>query len=258
MAGYSNNMSDLLNKLERRLGLVALTPYLPADKFGKAAWADVIKTDTLSTFSRYYPRKVPFKVTDQTAPKKDGWRYIDEAYLGNQKILGIGDLDWTAFNNRSLGLAQQFGYGLPDVGMTNFSIADIETLIMRANYASLFNNGIYPEFQEPNKIRLRSVGNNDLNIGDFTINLLLKHLDDLTSISPTKMETFEALAQADVAGFLSKNLKYWDGLETVLSTLDLKLGLLDDEANKRDSILEDMKNSYVSASNESIPLIICQ
>ena len=106
MAAYTNNMSDLLNKVERRLGLVPLTPYLPKE-YNKETWADIIKTDTLITFSRFYPRKIPFRVTPKTAPKKSGWYYIDESYIGNQKILGIGDLDWTAFSNRSLGLAQQ-------------------------------------------------------------------------------------------------------------------------------------------------------
>lgn len=255
MAAYTNNMSDLLNKIERRLGLVPLTPYLPKE-YNKETWADIIKTDTLITFSRFYPRKIPFRVTPKTAPKKSGWYYIDESYIGNQKILGIGDLDWTAFSNRSLGLAQQFGYGLPDVGMTNFSIEDIQTLTMRANYASLFNNNVYPEFQEPNKLRLRSVGNDDLNIGEFTINLYIVHLDDLTTISATKMETFEALAQADIALYLSRNLKYWDGLETVLNTVDLKLNNLEDEASKRDNIIDKLEQSYVSGGNEAIPIMM--
>ena len=257
MAGYQNNMSDLINKIERRLGMVPLTPHLPKE-YGKEAWADVVKTDTLDTFSRFYPKKIPFKVTALTAPKKNGWYYIDEDYLGGQKILGVGDLDWTAFSNRSLGLAQQFGYGLPDVGMTNFSLSDIQTLVMRADYASMYNNNVYPEFEYPNRLRLVSVGNNDLNIGEFTVNLYIKHSDDLSSISPTKMETFEQLAQADIAGFLCNNLKYWDGFETILSTIDLKMSNLENEASKRENIVDKLEQNYVSAGNEAIPLMMVE
>jgi hypothetical protein len=70
------------------------------------------------------------------------------------------------------------------------------------------------------------------------------------------METFEALAQADVANFLQKNLRYVDGLETVYVNIDLKLGELEQEAGKRDNIIDEMKNSYVSAANDNIPYIL--
>ena len=250
-------MSALLNKIERRLGMRPLVPHLP-EPYNKESWAEVITEDTLDTFSRYYPKKIPFKITKETAPRKDGWYYINEDYIGNQKILGAGDLDWSVFGKDSVGLAQQFGgYGYPDVGMSNFNMQDIQSLAMRANYASMFSNSnVYPEFRYPNQLRIVSIANSNVRLGDFTINLYVKHSDDLSSISPTKMETFEALAIADVAMYLSRNLKYWDGLETVLSTLDLKLNHLEDEASRRESIVDKLENSFVSAGNESIPFIM--
>lgn len=258
MAGYMNNMSKLLNKVESRLGLIPLTPYLPKE-FSKEAWAEVVKTDSLVTFSRYYPRKVKFKVTPTTAPKKGGWHYIDEDYVGSQEILGVGDIDWSDFtNSNSIGLAQQFGYGLADVGVVNLSMGDISNLINRANYASMFTNSVYPEFESPNKLRLVAVGNKDVKIGNFVIDLHVKHNDDLTSISPTKMETFEALAQADIANFLYQNLKYWEGLETVLANADLKLSQLENEGSKRENVVDELKQNYVSAGNDAIPLFVVQ
>ena len=59
-----------------------------------------------------------------------------------------------------------------------------------------------------------------------------------------------------MATFRYNNLKYWDGLETVFSTLDLKMSNLENEASKRESVVEDLKNSYISAGNEAIPYII--
>jgi hypothetical protein len=70
------------------------------------------------------------------------------------------------------------------------------------------------------------------------------------------METFEALAQADIARFLYMNLRFYDQLETVYVSIDLKLSELQDEASKRDSIIDTLKESYVSASNDAIPYII--
>ena len=96
----------------------------------------------------------------------------------------------------------------------------------------------------------------DVNIGEFHIILLLKHLDSLTSIPATAMEKFEQLAQADVAGFLSNNLRYWDGFETVFSTIDLKLSNLESEYGKRDSVIDYLENNYVSANNKSTPMMM--
>ena len=256
MAGYQNNISKLVDKIEWRLGLIPLTKHLP-EEFGKNAWANVIKDDTLLTYSRYCPRKWSFKVTDKTAPKKDGWYYIDEDYLGNQPILGVGDIDWTKFANRSIGLAQTFGYGTIDAGLAaNYTIDDIIGMKMRADYASMFSNQIIPEFEPPNKIRLVATGNYDVSIGEFNIILLLKHLETLTSIPATAMEKFEQLAQADIANFLVNNLKYWDGLETVFSTIDLKMNNLESEASKRDNVIEYLEANYVNAANKAVPLIM--
>ena len=70
------------------------------------------------------------------------------------------------------------------------------------------------------------------------------------------MESFEELAKADVAEFLSKNLRYWDQMETVFASIDLKLGDIDNEASKRDQLIEKFENTFVTAANESIPYII--
>ena len=256
MAGYQNNISKLIDKIEWRLGLIPLTKHLP-DEFGKDAWATVIKEDSLLTYSRYVPRKFSFKITPQTAPKKGGWYYIDEDYVGSQSILGVGDIDWTKFGNRSIGLAQTFGYGTIDAGLAaNFTLDDIMGMKNRADYASMFSNQIIPEFEAPNKVRLVAAGNYDVDIGEFNIILYLKHLDSLTSIPPTAMEKFEQLAQADVAGFLVNNLKYWDGFETVFSTIDLKMSNLENEYGKRDSIIDYLESNYISANNKAIPLIM--
>jgi hypothetical protein len=256
MAGYQNNLSKLIDKIERRLGLLPLTPHLPKE-FGKDAWADVIKDDTLLTYSRYCPRRFSFKVTEQTAPKRGGWYYIDEDYVGSQTILGVGDIDWTVFGNRSIGLAQTFGYGTVDAGLAaNFTLDDILGMKNRADYASMFSNQLIPEFEAPNKIRLVATGNYDVDIGEFNIFLLLKHYESLVSIPATAMEKFEQLAQADIANFLVNNLKYWDGFETIFSTVDLKLSNLESEASKRESIIDYYESNYVSAGNKAIPLIM--
>jgi hypothetical protein len=256
---HANNMTNLVNKIERRLGLMPLTPHLP-EKYGKDAWAEVIKDQTITTFSRYFPWKVPFVVTEDV-PKRNGWYIIDEEkYFGQTGVLlGIQDIDWNDFSSDNLSVAQISGYGnYIDFYGSNISFEDIMCHQMRADAMSLMNYGIYIEYREPNMFRLSGLTNQmPVQMRRFTVNVLLKHPDSLQTISPTKMETFEELAKADVAEFLSSNLRFWDQMDTVFATIDMKLGDIDNAASKRDQIIEKLESSYVTAANDSIPFMIC-
>ena len=51
------------------------------------------------------------------------------------------------------------------------------------------------------------------------------------------------------------NLRYYDNLETIYVNIDIKLSELQEEASKRDQIIDDIKNAYVSPANDNIPYI---
>lgn len=254
---FSNNMTKLLNKIENRLGVKMLN--LP-DKLSKDKWAEeVIIADTLSTFSRYFPNQIEYQVT-KNHPKKDGWYYIDEDFIEGAEILGVKDLSWSDLGRDSLYAQQEMGYGTLDVMSLSagFSPEDIGMVQMRADYNSLFNNKIYVDFVPPNKFSVKGRLNIDFGKGfsTFKVLLLIKHADSLTTITPTKMEIFEKLAISDTAAFLYNNLKYYDGLQTVYASIELKLEDLKSKADDRDSIIQELKDSYVSSSNDFAPMIM--
>lgn len=255
---HANDMTNLLEKIERRLGLIPLTPHLPK-KYGKEAWADVITDQTLTTFSRYFPWKVSFLVTPDV-PRKNGWYIIDEEkYFGKTGVLlGVQDVDWNDYSANNLSLAQISGYGsYADYYKTGVSFYDIMGAQMAADADSLFNVGLYIDYKEPNMFRIVGpMSQPSIQMQRFSVNVLLKHPDSLNTISPTKMEIFEELAKADVAEFLSKNLKYWDQMETVFATVDLKLQDLDEAANRRSELIDKLEQNFVSAANDSMPLMI--
>ena len=255
--GLSNNMTLLLNKLENRLGTKPLN--LP-DHLKKEKWADdVIIMDTLVTFSRYIPNQITYQVNNSTTSYKNGWYYLDEDIIGNAKILGIRDVDWDNWGTDSIGMQQANGYGIYDAFTRPYGLDDIAMLQMRADHISLFNNGIYIDWESPNRFRLMSasgtLGNSYTN---FPILILVEHSPNLTTISPTQMETFEALAQADVASYLYKGLRYYDQLPTVFGgNIDLKLDELQNEASRREEVINYIKESYVSAGNKNAPIMLC-
>ena len=243
---FANNMTRLLNKIETRLALNQLQ--LP-DDLKKEQWADkVIIPDTLVTWSRYFPYEFRYQVTENH-PQKDGWYLLDEEVFADCNILGVKNIDWGTFNGDQFGAS--FGYY--DYMSAGYDIGDMFGLINQANINSLFNNGIYPTFDPPNKFRLESTYGTTVNIKRFVVYILIEHNKNLTTISPTQMETFESLAQADVANFLYNNLKYYQDIQTVFATVNLRIDDLQSEAQKRDEVMNYIKESYVSASNKNQP-----
>ena len=138
---------------------------------------------------------------------------------------------------------------------------DFETMVdvqMMADHVSLFSNGIYVDFQPPNRIYLRIVIASSFltNFQRIPINLFVKHPLNLKTIEPTKMEIFEELALADVATYLYEKLKMYDQMETAFTNVDLKLASLEEKARTRQEIVEKLRNSYVSAANKNMPIMI--
>lgn len=251
---YTNAMTKLLDKIEIRLGMKAIN--LPED-LAKDKWADIIINQSIETFSRYYPLKVSYEVKQET--RKGKYYIIDETYIApNIKILGLKDLKWDEFSPNVLSEYNQ-PYGIYDLLSNQYDFDDIALIQARSNQMSLFNNGVYPEFVYPNKIAIKNAAGVDICLGSasFKVEILIEHSPNLQTISPTKMETFEKLAQADVATFLYQNLKYYEGLETVFANVQLHLDELQMEATKRDEVMNKIEDGYVSAGNEGQPSIYC-
>lgn len=251
-----NKMSRLLDKIERRLGTKVLN--LP-DELSKDVWAtEVISNETLDTFSRFFPNELKV-ILDKSMRLGNGWYIIDSVIPDDVEILGVRDIDWPSLSQDALTQHEAQGYGIYSVLPTDYSYDDIMAIQMRADLTSIFINQIFIKYVPPNRIRLTSVYDTDVTraFSSFPVTLLTKHASNLMTIPPTMMETFENLAQADVAKFLYENLKYYDGLETVYANMDLKLSDLENEAGKRDDIVEKLDEAHVSAANPNQPLILC-
>jgi hypothetical protein len=270
----ANDMSLLLDKIARRLGLLPLLPHLPHNKdfdLSKDAWADVIKNDTLVTFSRYFPYEFKMAVNEDTCYKQYGdkhshahpkdqdtmWYIIKDEVLEGTKLLGIKDIDWQTVGLANASLSTSLGGGLyvPVSAFCPFGTFESVTgLQMAADMASLYNNQLYIDFQYPNRFAIKGLGNTNYDLTSFVVILLLQHRD-LSTISPTKFEVFEGLCQCDIANFLWKNLRYYDGLDTIYVNIDLKLAELQEEAQKRDQVIDLIRESYVGGANDSASLI---
>lgn len=249
-----NKMTNLLDKIERRLGTNIIN--LP-DQLAKKEWHKIIEQDTIPTFSRYLPNAIKVLINTKETDA-EGYSWVDSNLPDSIEILGIRDIDWSAFGVINGGSKTPAGFGIYDMFSSHYGLDEIGLLQARADVTSFYNTTIYPEFKYPNKVRFKTAaGTAAINFQYDTVplTLLVEHSHDLSSIAPTKMEIFEDLATADVASFLYENLKYFDNLETVFANIDIKIDSLKERADRRQDIINELKDGYVSAANSNQPLI---
>lgn len=251
--GTVNRMTNLLDKIERRLGVTYLLEF--DDKLNKDEWVKVILADTMDTFSRFLPNRIVINLNGETCKFDNGRYLINEELLDPLDIIGVGDIVWNdmymnnKYNSLSGGVYDQF--------MSPMGPYDVGLVQMSADISSLFNIGVYVEFEEPNILCVKGVNHRDVLRGfkDLPLNIFIKH-KSLITISPTKMELFERLAISDVAKYLIGQLKYFDGYETNYGNIDLKLEDLRDEAGKRDQIIDELEAGYVNPGNKFQPIMM--
>ena len=252
---YINDMSDLLDKIEDRIGVLMIT--LPS-KIAKPTWARVIKRDSLTTFSRYFPHKINIYI-DTRRKTKGGWYLIDEYLPKGVRFIGIGDIDWGEFGHYA-GAEQSMGYGAYDFLSNNFGLDDVGLLQMRADHMSMFQNSIFVKKEMPNKVKFQTANNRDITkyLSVIPLEVHVKNYDDLSTISPGMMETFDQLATCDIAIHLYNQLKFFDGLENILGgNVDLRLDDLKDYANKRDDVVNTLRENSVGAANRAHAFMKC-
>lgn len=241
----ANQMTLLLNKIERRLGLKVLT--LP-EGLTKDNWADVIIEDTIPTFSRYFPHKIT-TIIDNTC-EKDGFFFIDKDVPEGCKIIGVKDIDWQAYRCDPRFDRYGINFATYDFISRDYGIDDIAFSQTSADFMSLFNLGIYIVFDPPNKIKLESVNGSPVSrYRPFPLQIFIEHPANLMTISPTMMETFESLAQCDVAIFLYQQLKYFDDFDTTYAQLQLKLDTIQSWADRREDLVNKLDEAHTSTAN---------
>jgi len=246
----ANKMNKLLDKIERRLGTKMLN--LPKE-LDKSTWPQIIEDDTLDVFSRYYPNVMKILLDPQKKKTKDGYYILDSELPDGVTIIGVRDIDWRDMTRNTMGA----GYGILDYVSDNYSADDVFLAQMRADITSMYNNHLFIDFKAPNMVKISTSTTFDVSglYQKIPMIVFIKHAKNLMTIEPTKMSIVEDLATADVANYLYQNLKYYEGLETVYASMDMKLGDLQDQANKREEIIQKLDDSYVSASNKYQPIM---
>lgn len=252
MLGKNNNqMTVLLNRIERQLGLSVLP--LP-EGLKKDDWAKIIMEDTIPVFSQYFPYEITTVVNPN--PSKDGWFFIDQNLPEGTRILGVKDIDWQSYRVDPRFDRYGINFQTYDFISRDYGVDDVAFSQVAADFMSLFNLGIYIEFEYPNKIKLVSVNGSPVSqYRPFPLKILIEH-PGLHTLSPTYMETFTKLAKADIATAIWGVMKYYDNMDTAYATLSLQLDVVQEWANKREDIIRELDEAHVTTANEHSSLIM--
>jgi len=254
MSGYfAMNMTDLLNRIEDRLGVKLVN--LPT-AIAKPYWPTIIKRDTLKTFSVFFPVKRTIYVETRKHDKA-GWYLITDFIPKGLVIQSVCDINWSEFSHYAAG-EMTYGLGVYDYMGSGFNLDDVGLLQMRADHTSVFQNSIFLKFERPNRVRFQTVNGRDITkyMAVIPVEIMVKNFDDLSTISPGMSEDFDDLACCDIAIFLYNQLKFFDGIETVFTNVDLKMNYLEDWANKRADVVQRLRDNNVTAAS-SYNFIAC-
>ena len=254
---FVNYMSKLIDKISNTLGLEMLMPHLPPN-INKYKWVDFIQTNVLDLYSRYYPHSIKYTCI----PSRD-YNKITDMYTINTDYLQTKDVNILGI--KGLGTEEKVRGSLPsglvyDIHSNrNYGESYIEhatDLMTFMTNQSYFPDNLYIEFYPPHGFRITNVTYTDIikNKRSIELELLINHPKSLITIQQGLLGQFEDLCTAKIAEFLYGNLKYFDGIETGYQSIDLKLDTIQDWANKVDDIINNIRETYLTASNKNQPL----
>jgi hypothetical protein len=229
------NQSEFLTSVKMDLGLYGLSlPFEDDDEM----IMKVVRLKTLSTYSAFLPYTVPIVLElDKLVVRRNTFEEsvyeLPEMFNGSP-ILGIRKID---HRNKMLGQ----GYVSPMYSMD----ADLYNgMMLGAANANIYSAIAPPftfKFETPNILTL-------YNIHSLSTELIaevnLKHLPNLSTIKPTRWESFYELALIDVKKFLYQTLKHYKDLQTAYGTISLKIDDWENADSERKDLIEKWRNSY--------------
>lgn len=240
--GNFRDKAELLTDIKMDMGIYCIQ--LPLSDLDLYKY--VIVKKTLPTYSVYNPWRYPItidlehiRINDRQCAE-DGrvesnmYRIppVVDSMRNDIRILGIESLYPCQYVNGM--------YLTPSYS----TIEAYQALAIGQGLADLSSTMIPPltfEFLPPNRFRIYNtiIYNNRVDMV-----LQLTHTPELYSIPETSRESFYELALLDVKMFVYNNLKYFNGMETAIGRLDLKIDQWESAEQDRKELLNEWSNTY--------------
>jgi len=198
---------------------------------------EIIRTESLPTFSKFFPRplRISFKVDDpdyKYGDNKMGWFRIPEKIVRSDKLIGIKEI-------------------IPDSYMVSRDSylaynTDIYTRQAQADFLSAFTLPTTVKFHPPNVMELKP---KNLYYRSMVVDLLLMHDKNFFTINTTYSDEFLKLALIDVKRFLYGIRKNFPSVSTVFGSLEFDMETVQGMEDRRNDLLEYWRSQYFKDPN---------
>lgn len=219
------NSSMVLQSIERNLGATLQVLELSTEEI-----MDVIRHETLPTFSKYYPFYTLLKIhpIEDKVPNRFNAFYIktDFELLGVSKIL--------AENYMGNG-------GLP---LANIDSDPINRQFT-ADIASMYIQPITFDFEEPNIV---SVYPKSALMGTFMLEIKVVHPDHMATIPLSMRDEFLKLALFDIRTTLYPIRHRFANINTTFGNIELFMDKLESASDDREALLEKWRANFYKSS----------
>lgn len=237
----------LLNKVKRRLGIKTFILPMDDDEL-----LEILYEDTLPLYSIYFPRSATIKMdlkNCQRAQNKviDNDSFGKKAYhldLSNYGDLSIIDIEGiqTAYNNINAFELDGYSHGSAyDMFMDAFQQATIESMVCTQPTFI---------FEAPDILILDEPGYSFGSV--VSIDFLLEHAKDLSTIKMTYIEQLSKLYRYDIQLALYPILKHMDKIETTFGTIDLKIDDWTDAESNRHELIDYWSEHFLAHRKKTI------
>lgn len=228
------NMSSLISDLKMDTGLAFIS--LPLENFDERI-KDLIQKKTLRTFNQFFPQRVSEDVDlSNFLCIEDNYAHsvYEIPLIRGRKVIGVEDVK---LNTKS----SNGGLWDPVADFHIGTYADMMLAQASADLTSLITPPFTFHFEHPNVLHLYNIGT----IGyQLTMEVLLAHPGNLSTIPYTSEESFYDLALLDFKAFCYNSLKHFNEIQTANGTINLRIDDWSNAESERKELIRDWESKF--------------
>lgn len=232
------NINTVIKRIKRDIGIYGIA--LPVDNLDQLI-LDILEDTTLPVFSLYNPLEeiqhvdVSCLIHDNRMADGSDIYIIPDSLLYSRKLLYVKRISYDESYLRS-------NYFPNHEVMTGLSgLGDLLSANIAKNIIDQTVNSITFKYIHPRKLLIYDA----LVSSKLTIYMCFQHDKSFASIAPTAEESFYQLALLDVKAGLYPTIKHFDGIETSLGRIELKIDDWQSAADARKELISNWDESYL-------------
>lgn len=237
------NPTTLLNRVKRNLGIKSFI--LP---FTDEELLDILYSESLPTFSVYFPRYFRYRVCLDSLKAQDGPDGFNKRYflnLNDFKDIQIIDIEEVT----PVELPLEYFHDMNTMGGLD-AFGMVTELYETAVIESMLSVPIITRFEPPNIISIDNFAY--VHRGEVEIKFLISHSNDLSTIQYAQRDLIYELYKYDVQIALYNELKHYDKIDTQFGQIDLKIDDWQDALGRREDLIKQWESTFIMYREKTI------